>query len=64
MAQSEVAPTKDLIRAIIDSLADDLDTGSVIDSINSWVGLTQSGATGDDGKSLITALDALIGLEI
>jgi L-cysteine:1D-myo-inositol 2-amino-2-deoxy-alpha-D-glucopyranoside ligase len=64
VAQSEVAPTKDLIRAIIDSLADDLDTGSVIDSINSWVGLTQSGATGGDGKSLITALDALIGLEI
>jgi L-cysteine:1D-myo-inositol 2-amino-2-deoxy-alpha-D-glucopyranoside ligase len=64
VAQSEVAPTKDLVRGIIDSLADDLDTGSVIDSINSWVGLTQSGATGGDEKSLITALDALIGLEI
>ena len=64
VAQSEVAPTKDLVRGIIDSLADDLDTGSVIDSINSWVGLTQSGATGGDGKSLITVLDALIGLEI
>jgi L-cysteine:1D-myo-inositol 2-amino-2-deoxy-alpha-D-glucopyranoside ligase len=64
VAQSEVAPTNDLIRAIIDSLADDLDTGSVIDSINSWVGLTQSGATGGDGKSLITALDALMGLNI
>jgi L-cysteine:1D-myo-inositol 2-amino-2-deoxy-alpha-D-glucopyranoside ligase len=64
VAHSEVAPTKDLVRGIIDSLADDLDTSSVIDSINSWVGLRQSGASGGDGKSLITALDALMGLEI
>ncbi len=64
LAQSEVAPTKDLVRAIIDSLADDLDTSSIIDSINSWVGLTQSGASGGDGKSLIAALDALMGLNI
>ena len=64
VAQSEVAPTKDLVKGIIVSLADDLDTSSVIDSINSWVGLTQSGASGGEGKSLITALDALMGLNI
>jgi len=64
VAQSEVAPTKDLIRAIIDALADDLDASSALDSINSWVGLTHSGATGGDGKSLTTALDALMGLNI
>jgi len=64
VAQSEVAPTKDLIRAIIESLGDDLDTSTVIDSINFWVGLTQSGATGGDVKSFITALDALMGLSI
>jgi L-cysteine:1D-myo-inositol 2-amino-2-deoxy-alpha-D-glucopyranoside ligase len=64
LSQSEVAPTKDLIRAIIDSLANDLDTNTVIASINSWVGLSQSGATGGDAKSLVTALDALMGLNI
>jgi L-cysteine:1D-myo-inositol 2-amino-2-deoxy-alpha-D-glucopyranoside ligase len=64
LSQSEVAPTKDLIRTIIDSLANDLDTNTVIASINSWVGLSQSGATGGDAKSLVTALDALLGLNI
>jgi cysteinyl-tRNA synthetase len=64
LSQSEVAPTIDLIRAIIDSLANDLDTNAVLASINSWVGLTQSGATGGDAQSLSEVLDALIGIKI
>ena len=64
LAQPDVAMTKELIGTIIEFMADDLNTSSIIDSINSWVSRTQSGETGGDSESLINVLDALLGVKI
>jgi L-cysteine:1D-myo-inositol 2-amino-2-deoxy-alpha-D-glucopyranoside ligase len=64
LAKADVAMTKELIETIIEFMADDLNTSSVIESINSWISRTRSGETGGDSKSLINVLDALLGLKI
>jgi L-cysteine:1D-myo-inositol 2-amino-2-deoxy-alpha-D-glucopyranoside ligase len=64
LAQSDVAPTKDLIEIIVDALSDDLDTQTVIASVNAWIGQTQSGDAGGDARSLVAALDALLGIKL
>lgn len=64
LTKSEVAPTVDLIQTIIESLADDLDTVSVINAVNAWVDSTQSGKTGGDSISLVNCLDGLLGIKI
>jgi L-cysteine:1D-myo-inositol 2-amino-2-deoxy-alpha-D-glucopyranoside ligase len=64
LAQSDVAPTKDLIEMIVDALSDDLDTQTVIASVNAWIGRTQSGDAGGDAQSLVAALDALLGIKL
>ena len=52
------------IEIIVDALSDDLDTQTVIASVNAWVGRTQSGDTGGDAQALKAALDALLGIEL
>ena len=64
LAQTDVAPTRDLIESMVFALSDDLDTQSVIRALNSWIGRTRSGETGGNAKSLIKTLDALLGLKI
>ena len=64
LGRKQVAPTKVLIQGMLDSLADDLDTASVIDDVNTWVELCESGVDGGDAKSLTTALDALLGIAL
>jgi L-cysteine:1D-myo-inositol 2-amino-2-deoxy-alpha-D-glucopyranoside ligase len=64
LAKADVAMTKELIKTIIELMADDLKTSSVIESINSWISRTRSGETGGDSKSLSNVLDALLGLKI
>jgi L-cysteine:1D-myo-inositol 2-amino-2-deoxy-alpha-D-glucopyranoside ligase len=64
LKQSQVAPTEELIQQIVNSLADDLDTRSVIEAINSWVGRTHSGEHGGDSQSLSKALDSLLGIAV
>jgi len=64
LAQSDVAPTKDLIEKIVDALSEDLDTQTVIAALNAWVGRTQSGDAGGDAQSLVAALDALLGIKL
>ena len=64
LAQTDVAPTKDLIEMIVDALSDDLDTQTVIAAVNAWVGRTQSGDAGGDAQSLVAALDALLGIKL
>lgn len=64
LAQTEVAPTKDLIITIVNALSDDLDTQAVITALNTWVHNTQSGDSGGDAKTLVRALDALLGIKL
>jgi L-cysteine:1D-myo-inositol 2-amino-2-deoxy-alpha-D-glucopyranoside ligase len=64
LAQTDVAPTKDLIEMIVDALSDDLDTQTVIAAVNAWVGRTQSGDAGGDAQTLVAALDALLGIKL
>jgi len=64
LKQQEVAPTHDLIQQIVQSLANDLDTQSLIQALNNWVNQTIAGGTGGDPKSLIAVLDALIGIRV
>jgi L-cysteine:1D-myo-inositol 2-amino-2-deoxy-alpha-D-glucopyranoside ligase len=64
LAQTEVAPTSELISVIVNALSDDLDTQGVITSVNEWVGRTQSGEFGGNAQSLISALDSLLGIKL
>jgi L-cysteine:1D-myo-inositol 2-amino-2-deoxy-alpha-D-glucopyranoside ligase len=64
LKQQEVAPTQALIQQIIDCLANDLDTQSLIQAVNIWVNQTNAGVTGGDPKSLIAVMDALIGIRV
>ena len=64
LAQTEVAPTKELIELIVELLSNDLDTQGVISAVNAWVEKTHSGQTSGDGQSLILVLDALLGIKI
>jgi L-cysteine:1D-myo-inositol 2-amino-2-deoxy-alpha-D-glucopyranoside ligase len=61
--QTNVAPTKDLIEAIVIALSDDLETQAVIAALNTWIGRTRAGDTGGDAPSLIAVLDALLGIK-
>ncbi len=63
-AQTDVAPTSDLIKKIVDALSDDLNTKGVISLLNTWVERTQAGDTGGDAQSLVRALDALLGIKL
>jgi L-cysteine:1D-myo-inositol 2-amino-2-deoxy-alpha-D-glucopyranoside ligase len=64
VSQKDVASTKDLIERIVTFLADDLDTHSVIEAVNTWVQLTRSGDTGGEADSLAKALDTLLGIKL
>ena len=58
------APTEDLISAIVLALSDDLDTPLALTLLNEWSAATLEGSHGGDPESLITALDALLGLKL
>jgi len=62
--QTEVAPTQELIQQVIGCIADDLDTSSIIQLINTWVSQTQSGEKGENPQALIEVLDALLGIKL
>ena len=62
--QKEVAPLQDLIQNIIGALAEDLNTPLVIEMVNAWVDQTNAGGTDGDAQSLITILDALLGIKL
>ena len=64
LEQKEVAPTQDLVQNIIGALAEDLNTPLVIEMVNAWVDQTNVGGTAGDVESLITALDALLGIKL
>ena len=64
LEQKEVAPSQDLVQNIIEALAEDLNTPLVIEMVNAWVDQTNAGGTAGDAQSLITTLDALLGIKL
>ena len=64
LKQKEVAPSQDLVQNIIEALAEDLNTPLVIEMVNAWVDQTNVGGTAAAVQSLITALDALLGIKL
>ena len=64
LSRVDVAPTKDLIQEICDSLSENLDTPRVLQIIRSWMDRTESGETGGEAGELSRALDTLLGLAL
>lgn len=59
-----VPATQNLIQSILDALANDLDTPTVLSLINSWVQATHDSPSTSDSNNLVEALDTLLGLQI
>lgn len=64
LSGSLVAPTASLIQKIVDSLANDLDTPAVVQAVLTWTSQSQSGGEQTEAKSLLTALDTLLGIKL
>jgi L-cysteine:1D-myo-inositol 2-amino-2-deoxy-alpha-D-glucopyranoside ligase len=62
LALKEVAPTTELIKHVLDSLSNDLDTVSVVKAINEWSVQTLKGSFGGSSEQLKTVLRSLLGL--
>ncbi len=62
LARNEVAPTSDVVSAIIASIANDLDTPSAFKAIFDWVDATENGQIGGSTGEIARALDNVLGL--
>ncbi len=62
LSREEVAPTKDLIISMVKALANDMDTVSVFDLLNSWCSKTESGESGGHPGELSRAIDLYLGI--
>ena len=63
LAKKDVAPTTDLIERILHSISDDLNTKSVIDSLNDWTDRTLDGVVGGDSSQLKKVVQNILGLK-
>ena len=54
----------DLVQSIINQMSDDLDTPSIIISINTWVNQSHAAKSHQDVATLVNVLDALLGLKL
>jgi L-cysteine:1D-myo-inositol 2-amino-2-deoxy-alpha-D-glucopyranoside ligase len=64
LSRVDVAPTKPVIVAIINSLAANLDTPGALLHIQKWIIDTENGITGGEAGELSRALDTILGLTI
>lgn len=64
LSKSEVAPTAPAIQAIINALANDLDTPEVISILHRWVEETDRGVIGGEAGELSRALDLYLGIAL
>ncbi len=64
LSRPEVAPTDHVIQEMIDNLANDLDTVSVLSDLAQWCLATESGETGGQAGELSRAIDLLLGIAI
>lgn len=62
LSRNEVAPTSQVVTAIVGALADDLDTPRAISALFEWVRESESGATGGSVGEMARALDSVLGL--
>jgi L-cysteine:1D-myo-inositol 2-amino-2-deoxy-alpha-D-glucopyranoside ligase len=62
LSRNEVAPTAKVVRSIVEALANNLDTPSVMKVISEWVLLTEQGVTGGSTGELARAFDSALGL--
>ena len=62
LARNEVAPTSDVVKTIIASLANDLDTPSAFKALLDWVAATENGHTGGSTGEIARTLDSVLGL--
>ena len=62
LSRNEVAPTSNVAAAIMESLADDLDTPRAFAALFDWVQETESGLTGGSAGELARVLDSALGL--
>jgi len=58
-----VAPTDALAVNIVEFLADDLDTASVVNAVNRWVEESLNGGTGGDTLQITSVLENLLGFK-
>lgn len=64
LSRPEVAPTDTAIAAIIESLANDLDTPRAIEVLDAWCLETENGSMGGSAGELSRAIDLLLGIAI
>ena len=62
LSRQEVAPTTEVVHAIVVALANNLDTPSVVKTIAEWVRATEQGATGGSTGEIARAFDSALGL--
>ena len=62
LSRSEVAPTQDLLKEIVDSLADNLDTPRAYAAIEKWCDRTADGDEGGSAGEVSRTLDSYLGL--
>ena len=64
LAKSEVADTDQVIAEILQLLADDLNTVSVLAALDKWAELSIAGASGGNAGELSRFIDAALGLAL
>lgn len=62
LSRVEVAPTNQVIKEIVQAMADDLDTQRVIALLVAWCEVSESGGVGGSAGELSRVLDELLGL--
>ena len=64
LSKVDVAPTDSVIEAIINLLANDLDTSAVLELLRQWCIDTENGASGGNAGELSRGIDTLLGLAL
>ena len=64
LAQSEVAPTKDVINSLIKDLSNNLDTPAALDRLINWANSSQSNPSVNQSGLMARAIDSLLGLAL
>lgn len=64
LSRTDVAPTRSVIQAVVDALADNLDTPKVFALLRDWCQETKNGATGGSPGEMSRALDTYLGLAL
>lgn len=64
LSKPEVAPSREVVQAMILSLSQDLDTAMALKYLENWCNDTDSGKTGGSPGELSRAIDLLLGISI